>query len=250
MHSTGVSSFRSAQAAPGLYGGISSWSRQHAAAVDRSFVDRACSAATTPAEKDIKRFFDFTLAVILIVVLSPALAVISLLTQLDGGPVLFGHRRLGLNGEVFVCWKFRTMVPNAGEVLKRLLAEDAQARAEWEATFKLKRDPRITAIGRFLRTTSLDELPQLLNVVLGEMSLVGPRPIVNEEVRYYGAAFHDYTCCRPGITGAWQVSGRSDVGYGQRVRLDQAYARQWSLATDIRILWKTIFVVVGRKGAY
>ncbi len=226
------------------------WSRMHAAAVDRSFIDRASNSVVAPAMQFTKRAFDFIVCSALIVGLSPALLLIAYLAQLDGGPVLFGHRRIGQNGQSFVCWKFRTMVMNADQVLQQVLETDPEAKAEWNACFKLKQDPRITRIGKFLRTTSLDELPQLLNVLKGEMSLVGPRPIVADEVRRYGAAFHDYARCRPGITGLWQVSGRSDVDYGGRVRLDQQYARGWSLITDIKVLWKTASVVIQRKGAY
>jgi lipopolysaccharide/colanic/teichoic acid biosynthesis glycosyltransferase len=142
------------------------------------------------------------------------------------------------------------MVPNAEAVLARLLATDPAARAEWERDFKLRDDPRVTKVGRFLRTTSLDELPQLLNVLAGDMSLVGPRPIVADEVRRYGAAFHDYSRCRPGITGVWQISGRNDTGYGERVRLDRDYARNWSFLSDLRVLLRTPSAVLRRDGAY
>ncbi|MDB5396474.1 MAG: UDP-phosphate galactose phosphotransferase [Rhodospirillales bacterium] len=226
------------------------WSRLHAAAVDRCFVERAGNIDIAPAQQLSKRMFDFMFGMLLIVGLSPILLLIAFLAQRDGGPVLFGHRRIGQDGRTFVCWKFRTMVMNADSVLKQVLTTDPEAKAEWEATFKLKRDPRITKIGQFLRTTSLDELPQLFNVIKGEMSLVGPRPIVADEVRRYGAAFRDYMRCRPGITGLWQVSGRSDVDYRGRVRLDQHYAKSCSLATDVKLLWRTAFVVIQRRGAY
>ena len=225
-------------------------SRVHAAAIDRSFISRAHDIDIPPAEQAVKRMLDIVLTLMLVVVLSPVLLTIACLACLDGGAVLFGHRRIGTQGKTFTCWKFRTMVLNADKVLEELLASDPAARAEWEETFKLKRDPRVTRIGRFLRSTSLDELPQLLNVLKGEMSLVGPRPIVWDEVKRYGSAFHDYTRCRPGITGPWQVSGRNDVDYRNRVALDRNYARGWSLATDVQILWKTFFVVIKRRGAY
>ena len=131
-----------------------------------------------------------------------------------------------------------------------MAGQDAEARAEWERDFKLRNDPRITPIGRFLRSTSLDELPQLINVLVGDMSLVGPRPIVADEVPRYGAAFHDYARCRPGITGIWQVSGRNDTGYTQRVQLDQHYARNWSFAADLVVLLRTPVAVLRRSGAY
>jgi exopolysaccharide production protein ExoY len=226
------------------------WSRLHAAAVDRYHVERAGNVDIAPAQQLGKRLFDLLFGTLLILALSPVLLLIAFLARRDGGPIFFGHRRIGEDGRTFVCWKFRTMVMNADSVLKHVLATDPDARAEWESSFKLKRDPRITKIGQFLRTTSLDELPQLFNVIKGEMSLVGPRPIVAEEVCRYGAAFHDYARCRPGITGLWQVSGRSDVDYGGRVRLDQHYVKSCSLATDISVLWKTAFVVIQRRGAY
>ncbi len=226
------------------------WSRVHAAAMDRVFIDRASKAEIDPADQPLKRTMDFTLTIFIILALSPILLLIAYLARMDGGPALFAHSRVGRNGEAFKCLKFRTMVTNADKVLEKVLAEDPQARTEWETDFKLRNDPRITRIGRFLRKTSLDELPQLFNVLKGEMSLVGPRPIVRDEIYRYGAAFHHYARCRPGITGAWQVSGRNDVSYDARVRLDQNYARYWSASTDLAVLWKTIFVVVQRRGAY
>ena len=227
------------------------WQRLHAAAIDRSYIGRDRFARPrSPAELVSKRVFDLLVAALLLVALSPMLVIISLLARLDGGPAIFGHRRVGAHGETFVCWKFRTMVPNADQVLARVLASDPAAQAEWERDFKLRNDPRITRIGRMLRATSLDELPQLFNVLKGEMSLVGPRPIVAREIARYGAAFHDYVRCRPGITGAWQVSGRNDIDYRNRVRLDQEYARSWSFRKDGRILWLTAFVVIQGRGAY
>jgi exopolysaccharide production protein ExoY len=227
------------------------WQRLHAAAIDRSFVGRDHFARPrSPAEQASKRVFDFVVTALLTIAISPILLLIALLAKLDGGPVIFGHRRIGANGETFVCWKFRTMVPNADEVLARVLATDPEARAEWERDFKLKNDPRITRIGRILRVTSFDELPQLFNVLKGEMSLVGPRPIVAKEIARYGSAFHDYVSCRPGITGIWQVSGRNDIDYGARVRLDQEYARNWSLRRDSYILLQTAVVVIQGRGAY
>lgn len=227
------------------------WPRLHAAAIDR------CSTAQgdlprfkAPAEGIIKRLVDLCLAAGLLAVLAVPMLVIAALVRRDGGPALFGHKRIGANGKTFVCWKFRTMVMNGDEVLARVLATNPAARAEWNRDFKLRSDPRITRIGNILRLTSLDELPQLFNVLKGEMSLVGPRPIVREEVRRYGAAFHDYARCRPGITGLWQVSGRNDVDYGWRVRLDQEYARHWSVETDCLVLLRTVAVVCQARGAY
>ncbi len=245
---TADASFRSAAIESGAI--EADRTRLHAAAVDRAFVDRRRATPVCPGNQASKRAFDLVLALTLILVLAPLLLFIMFVIQLDGGSAFFGHRRIGQNGKPFLCWKFRSMVRDADRVLEELLARDPAARAEWEENFKLKRDPRITRIGRFLRTTSLDELPQLFNVICGEMSLVGPRPIVAAEVPRYGAAFHDYTRCRPGITGVWQVSGRNDTGYAERVQLDQDYARRWSLATDVAVLWQTFFVVIKRRGAY
>lgn len=226
------------------------WHRLHAAAIDSHLDRERRPRMREPATRISKRLFDIVGASLLLALLSPLFLIIAIRAKQDGGPVLFGHRRIGAQGRTFKCWKFRTMVPDAEAVLARLLANDPEARAEWERDFKLRNDPRITPIGGFLRTTSLDELPQLINVLAGEMSLVGPRPIVRDEVKRYGAAFHDYSRCRPGITGVWQISGRNDVGYGERVRLDRDYARNWSFLNDLRLLLRTPLVVLGRSGAY
>jgi lipopolysaccharide/colanic/teichoic acid biosynthesis glycosyltransferase len=182
----------------------------------------------------------------------PLLGLLAMLIRLDGGPALFHHARIGRGGRPFACVKFRTMTPDAEQRLAALLAVDAGARAEWEMTRKLRRDPRATLIGRFLRASSLDELPQLFNVLRGEMSLVGPRPVTRAELdAYYGdAAARDYASVRPGITGLWQVSGRNDVSYGRRVELDMAYVRNPSLLMDLRILLQTVRIVLLRRGAY
>ncbi|HCI4318393.1 TPA: sugar transferase, partial [Klebsiella pneumoniae] len=168
----------------------------------------------------------------------------------DGGPAIYGHERVGKNGRKFKCLKFRSMVINSKEVLENLLINDNEAREEWEKTFKLKNDPRITKIGHFLRRTSLDELPQLFNVLKGEMSLVGPRPIITEELQRYNEEVDYYLLSKPGMTGLWQVSGRSDVDYDTRVYLDSWYVKNWSMWNDIAILFKTIAVVLNRDGAY
>jgi Undecaprenyl-phosphate galactose phosphotransferase WbaP len=168
----------------------------------------------------------------------------------DGGAALFGHTRVGQGGQVFQCLKFRSMVVDAKERLVHLLATSPQARAEWEKDFKLKNDPRINAIGHFLRRTSLDELPQLWNVLRGDMSLVGPRPVVQDELLRYGYDVSYYLQVRPGITGLWQVSGRNDVDYETRVYLDAWYVKNWALWNDIAILFKTVRVVFDRSGAY
>ncbi|RZT42327.1 Undecaprenyl-phosphate galactose phosphotransferase WbaP [Cupriavidus agavae] len=197
-----------------------------------------------------KRLFDVSAAVSLLVVLSPALAAIAWRVGRDGGPCLYGHPRIGKGGRPFKCLKFRSMVPDAEARLKSLLESDPAARAEWEATYKLRNDIRVTAIGRLLRRTSLDELPQLWNVVRGEMSLVGPRPVVEKELQRYGACAAYYLQVPPGITGPWQVSGRNDTSYEDRVALDLDYVTHWSLARDIGILFRTVGVVLRRRGAY
>jgi lipopolysaccharide/colanic/teichoic acid biosynthesis glycosyltransferase len=190
-------------------------------------------------------------ASILIVALLPLMLFVALaIYSFERGPVLYGHDRIGYRGRRFRCLKFRSMVPNSAEVLERHLAENAAARAEWDASQKLRNDPRITTLGRFLRVTSLDELPQLINVVRGDMSLVGPRPIVQAEVGRYGSKIEAYTSTRPGITGLWQVSGRSDVDYDQRVQMDTTYVSTWSLPGDILILFRTVKVVFSQSGSY
>ena len=203
-----------------------------------------------PADMLPKRLLDIAGSVALLILLSPLLLVLVLVVASDGRAPLYRHRRVGANGRPFDCLKFRSMRPDSKECLAALLASDPQARAEWEETFKLRHDPRVTRIGGFLRRTSLDELPQLFNVLRGEMSLVGPRPIVREEVARYGDAFGYYVRCRPGLTGLWQVSGRSDTGYDQRVHLDASYAAAWSLWKDVDILLRTVVVVFRRSGAY
>ncbi|KXJ42452.1 MAG: hypothetical protein AXW11_19100 [Marinobacter sp. Hex_13] len=175
---------------------------------------------------------------------------IYILIRKDGPQVIFSHQRVGERGQLFGCLKFRTMVVNAQEVLAELLENDEAARKEWEKDFKLKFDPRITKIGAFLRKTSLDELPQLFNVLKGEMSLVGPRPVINEEMKRYGSNAGYYLSVRPGMTGLWQVSGRNDVSYSERVNLDIEYVTKWSFWGDVKILAMTVGVVLNKEGSY
>ena len=197
-----------------------------------------------------KRAIDIMLVTAAIILFAPLLLTIAILVRLDGGEILFRHQRIGRNGKPFDCLKFRTMVPQADKVLAELLARDKAAAAEGAATFKLRNDPRITRIGRVLRASSLDELPQLFNVLRGEMSIVGPRPIVSAEISYYGDEYRSYLQVRPGITGLWQASGRSDVGYGRRVALDAWYVRNWCIWHDVAIICRTIPAVLKRKGSY
>ena len=199
----------------------------------------------------VKRGTDLVLVVGMCIVLLPVLFAIAAAVWLSSpGPILFSHRRIRRHGEFFTMWKFRTMCINSGEVLERYLMEHPEARAEWRATHKLKCDPRVTRVGRLLRKTSLDELPQLWNVLNGSMSLVGPRPIVAAEVEKYGEQFWDYCAVKPGITGLWQVSGRSELDFDELVRLDFLYLERWSIFLDLSILLKTIPAVLGQRGAF
>jgi undecaprenyl-phosphate galactose phosphotransferase len=199
----------------------------------------------------LKRSIDIVAGSLIFLAVSPVLLLIALAICMEtpGAPV-FAHWRVGRSGRPFPCLKFRTMVRNSAEMLETILCDDPSAKQEWENDFKLRCDPRITRVGEFLRRTSLDELPQLLNVVIGQMSLVGPRPIIHEEIAKYGEAIADYYLVRPGLTGLWQVSGRNDLSYEQRVELDSWYVRNWSPWFDLTILFRTIGVVLGRKGAY
>ncbi len=198
-----------------------------------------------------KRLFDITATICGGILISPILLVIAAWIYHDSpGPVIFKHRRVGKDGKEFNCYKFRSMCTNSQEVLEHLLATDPAAKEEWDREFKLKNDPRITKSGHFLRKTSLDELPQLLNVLKGEMSLVGPRPIIQKEVERYDKYIKEYYSVLPGITGMWQTSGRSDIDYPERVQMDSWYVHNWSVWLDLVLLWRTISVVITHKGAY
>ncbi len=189
-------------------------------------------------------------AALLLIALAPAMLVVAWqVWRQDRGPILFGHYRVGRDGKLFRCLKYRTMRMDAQAMLNELLERDVVARAEWERDCKLTNDPRVTPIGDFLRRTSLDELPQLFNVLRGEMSLVGPRPITVQELTKYGHVRWHYLSVRPGITGLWQVSGRSDTTYDQRVDLDRRYVEVRSPWLDILLLMKTVKVVLLRDGA-
>jgi len=203
-----------------------------------------------PGPRIVKRIFDLVTSTALLVLLAPVIGLFYWEIRRSGGGAIFGHVRIGQHGKPFRCLKFRTMVPNAAQVLEGFLASDPRARAEWERDFKLKTDPRITPIGAFLRETSLDELPQLWNVLKGEMSLVGPRPVVEEELERYSDQVGYYLEAPPGMTGLWQISGRNDMSYDDRVALDSWYVRNWSLWYDLVIILKTVRVVLARKGAY
>jgi exopolysaccharide production protein ExoY len=198
-----------------------------------------------------KRLIDIILALSGIVLLAPLLTICFLVTVLTSpGPALFRHRRVGFKGKHFDCLKFRTMVTDAPERLRQLLDSDPVAAAEWATNRKLRYDPRVTAIGAILRKSSLDELPQLFNVLKGDMSIVGPRPVTEEELVRYSSAVNAYIACRPGITGLWQVSGRSTTTYNKRVACDTFYARNWSMTLDAKILIVTIPALLVSDNAY
>ena len=213
----------------------------------RSDVRRAISF---PADGSL-RLIDIVLSALLLIFLLPVMLLIAAAVRMEGdGPVFFGHQRIGRGGASFRCLKFRTMVPDAERRLQELLAIDPVARREWAQDQKLREDPRITRIGRFLRRSSLDELPQLLNVLKGEMSLVGPRPIVHAEVMKYGRYYADYKSVRPGISGLWQISGRNDICYRKRVALDVVYARRRSVGLYLAVVFRTPVRVLLSTGCY
>ncbi len=213
--------------------------------IEQFAVDSRQAQAGRPAVLDI------CLALALLVFFAPMMLTVAALVYLqDGGPVLFAHRRIGYRGATFPCLKFRSMAVEAEARLERLLEQSAEARAEWAQDHKLKNDPRITPLGAFLRKSSLDELPQLFNVLRGEMRFVGPRPIVQAEAARYGRRFQDYCSVKPGITGLWQVSGRSDVSYRRRVAIDTCYARTRTGLLDLKILAMTVPAVLFKRGSY
>ena len=196
-----------------------------------------------------KRILDVIGSLTLILLTAPIFLIVALFVALDGGPVFFRHTRIGQKGERFGCLKFRTMILGAEACLAEYLEHHPDANAEWQDHQKLEFDPRITPIGRILRATSLDELPQLFNILLGDMSLVGPRPVTKDELSRYGNAANHYLAVRPGLTGPWQISGRNDVGYDERVALDHAYVNDLSLFRDLIILFRTPSAVLSRRGA-
>ena len=198
-----------------------------------------------------KRGLDITLAVLGLVLLAPLiLALVIVLKLTDPGPLLYGHRRIGFGGREFRCWKFRTMVVNGDTVLEQYLRKHPAKAALWNEQRKLVDDPRVTRLGAVLRKLSLDELPQLLNVLTGEMSLVGPRPVVREELDYYASSARHYLSARPGLSGLWQISGRSNTTYLKRVQLDRFYVMNWNPWMDLRIIFMTIPAVVMSRGAH
>ncbi|MDR2605511.1 MAG: undecaprenyl-phosphate galactose phosphotransferase WbaP [Desulfovibrio sp.] len=204
-----------------------------------------------PARMRLKRLLDLLVCLPAGVVLLALLPAAALLIRLDSrGPVFFSQKRVGRHGNIFTLFKFRTMVADAPRILRETLAVNDKLRREWDEDQKLADDPRLTGVGRILRRTGLDELPQILNVIMGDMSLVGPRPIVADEIRRYGDAYALYKRVRPGITGLWQVSGRNDLSYAERVELDQRYVYNWSVWLDIYIIIRTVPALISGKGAY
>ena len=198
-----------------------------------------------------KRALDIGLVVLGVLLLLPLiLGLVVVLKLMDPGPLLYGHSRIGFGGRAFRCWKFRTMVVDGDAVLEQHLRENPAEAVIWKEQRKLVNDPRVTPVGAVLRKFSLDELPQLLNVLKGEMSLVGPRPIVQAELDHYAGSARHYLAARPGLTGLWQISGRSDTTYAERVRLDRFYVMNWSLWRDLRIIFLTIPAVALSRGAH
>lgn len=217
---------------------------------DKSLLPNQNVNLAHPYNRLLKRAMDLLLSVPGLILALPLCFFIAAVIYLSSqGPVLFTHRRIGKDAKTFPCYKFRTMIVGAEEKLKETFIKDPSLKTEWENGFKLKNDPRVTKIGKFLRKTSLDELPQLLNVLKGEMSLVGPRPITKEEIKKYGDKINDYYLVKPGLTGSWQVNGRSDTTYEERVQMDSCYIRNWSASQDLLYLFKTIGAVWRRKGA-
>ena len=199
-----------------------------------------------------KRIFDIGFSIFAIAITLPITIPIAIIIKLtDGGSIIYGHERVGKGGKKFKVLKFRSMYMDADKKLKEILENDPKAKEEWEKTFKLKNDPRITPIGKFLRKTSLDELPQFINVLKGEMSVVGPRPVVEEElIKYYKDKAELYKSVKPGVTGYWQVEGRSDTDYDERIKMDEYYIKNQSFWLDLKIILKTIKVMITGKGAY
>ncbi len=195
-----------------------------------------------------KRLFDIVFALAALPIVGTVILLLWWLVQRDGAPGFFGHTRVGKDGQKFRCWKLRTMVPDAEDVLQEYLDCNPDAAKEWERDHKLQKDPRITRIGAFLRQTSLDELPQFWNVLCGEMSVVGPRPIVPVELRKYGKHSDAYLAMKPGVTGLWQVSGRNSVSYAERVALDMDYGNRMTLRLDLSIVLKTAITMACRTG--
>lgn len=219
-------------------------------AVVQPFAQNSTADNRSGRSEPLFRLLDLTIGIVAVVVFGPLLIALAILIYVSNpGPIFFVQQRIGFNGKSFACFKFRTMVVDAQERLARLLEENPAARLEWERDHKLRNDPRITPLGRFLRKSSFDELPQFFNLINGTMSAVGPRPIVVAEITRYGRWFGDYCRVKPGITGLWQVSGRSDTTYRRRVALDVAYSRHRSIGLNLKIMLMTIPAVLAARGS-
>lgn len=212
---------------------------------------QAFSQTLAPMDDVASEAMHFAIALVALIFVAPLMLFVALaIFSHDRGPIMFAHRRIGRGGASFPCLKFRSMAVDAEARLAEVLASDPDARAEWDKDHKLRNDPRVTKLGAFLRRTSLDELPQLFNVLAGDMSLVGPRPIVDAEIQKYGRRFQQYCAVKPGITGLWQVSGRNDTSYRARVALDCIYAKRRTVALDLAIMFNTVPAVLLRRGSY
>jgi exopolysaccharide production protein ExoY len=224
---------------------------RHAARLANKSWSRSDSETQPPVGGAFKRGFDIAGAIAGILLLSPLILMLALLVKFSGGGrIFYGHPRIGRNGNVFRCLKFRTMVENGDHLLAQHFAKNPELRDEWIATRKLQNDPRVTQVGAVLRKLSLDELPQIFNILRGDMSFVGPRPVVEDELELYGPAADYYLKSRPGLTGLWQVSGRNDVSYGTRVAFDRHYVENWSFVFDLKILIRTFPAVFSSRGSY
>jgi undecaprenyl-phosphate galactose phosphotransferase len=199
-----------------------------------------------------KRVFDILFSLSILVLFIPVFIIVAIAIRISSkGPVVYAHQRVGRGGKKFGCYKFRTMYPDADKKLKEILETNPDLKKEWETSYKLKNDPRVTPIGSFLRKTSLDEFPQFINVLKGDLSVVGPRPVIRDEiVKYYGEKASKVLSIRPGLTGLWQVSGRSNTTYDSRVLLDEEYINNQSLVLDIKLVLKTIPAMISSRGAY
>jgi lipopolysaccharide/colanic/teichoic acid biosynthesis glycosyltransferase len=219
----------------------------------RSSAQKSRSRSQRQSRDLVKRLFDIIFSLSVLVFCAPLYLVLAMtIACTSSGSIFYVQERVGKNYRHFGCIKFRTMIPNADRVLDAMMAQSADLRQEFSENFKLKQDPRITKIGKFLRITNLDEFPQFINVLKGEMSVVGPRPLVPEEIERYGTAIDRVLTVRPGITGLWQVSGRNDISYAQRIRIDVSYVKRRNFWLDLRIVFKTILLTVMTKnnGAY
>jgi exopolysaccharide production protein ExoY len=217
---------------------------------DSSMAEYASAARVLPVGGPAKRSIDIIIAMAGITVLLPLFILCALgVLVTSRGPVIYGHRRVGFGGRSFKCLKFRSMRADSDERLRAHLLDNPEATAEWELTRKLRRDPRVTRFGAILRKSSLDEIPQLFNVLMGHMSIVGPRPVTPDETEKYETRLANYLACKPGITGLWQVSGRSNTSYDERVSLDSSYAQNWTLLLDAKIIAMTLPAVLASEGA-